>query len=235
MAISSCMYATLSLKRLLGLLLPLPIFAAVIYVMIKGLPHNTRDAWVLASKVAAYSTLAFVVIGGPSGRWAPWRLIWSVFPPLNRWLFPDLNGRWEGSTNSNWPVIKAMLDMYEQRPGAMPQGDLEKIALQSDAITATITASFFKFRIEAELSSTSGKSHSVSARLCYDEHLERFELYYIYTQDTPEPARTDESSHVGAARLVLDLAAWTLEGEYWNKRSWRSGLNAAGRLALKRV
>jgi len=133
-------------------------------------------------------------------------------------------------------VIKAMLDIYEERAGTERQGGLDSIGLQRDAMTATITASFFRFRIEANLSSTDSASHSVSARLCYDEHLERFELFYIYTQDTPEPVRTDESAHLGAARLILNMTTpWTLEGEYWTKRSWRSGLNTAGRLELKRV
>ena len=31
-----------------------------------------------------------------------WRSIWRRIPRLNRWVFPDLNGVWEGSLRSTW-------------------------------------------------------------------------------------------------------------------------------------
>ena len=46
---------------------------------------------------------------------------------------------------------------------------------------------------------------------------------------------TREALHLGSAYLILDMEADTLKGEYWTKRSWRSGLNTAGMLEVTRV
>ena len=53
-----------------------------------------------------------ILLGGffaPTGYWAPWRILWRIIPMLNG-LFPDLNGVWVGSTRSNWPTIKRLVE-----------------------------------------------------------------------------------------------------------------------------
>ena len=52
---------------------------------------------------------------------------------------------------------------------------------------------------------------------------------------TAGPALADEALHPGAARLDVDTDKWRLKGEYWTRRSWRSGFNTAGILEVKRV
>ncbi len=127
-----------------------------------------------------------------------------------------------------------MFDTYEKREEAGHVGPLDQVPLQDDEIELKITASFFRLRVEGKLSNTGGTSHSISAHVCWNDDLERFELGYLYNQNTPAPRQTDESLHLGAAYLILDMEAETLSGEYWTKRSWRSGLNTAGLLEVSR-
>lgn len=228
------MYSTLSLKRLLVILALPPVIIFVLVAVLTGTPQTIIDGWRLAKSVVSYWSIAFVVIGAGTAWWAPWRLLWKL-PLLNRWIFPDLNGTWVGHTNSNWPTVKAMYDSYAGLSSPEHGGPLDQIPLQGDAIKIRIVASFFKFRVEATLSSTGGKSRSIGARVLLNEELERYEVYYTYIQETPTPEIIDEASHVGAARLILDMKEWTLGGEYWTRRSWRSGLNTAGLLEVKRI
>jgi hypothetical protein len=229
------MYATISLKRLL-VILAWP-FATILagYVLVTGIPADLMSAVrSIGASVTIFSVLVVVVFGPTDRRWALWRLIWKVLPFLNRKAFPDLNGVWKGSTSSNWPTISTMLETAKGTGGLEP-ASLATVPLKSDGITMTITASLFSLRITAELEATGGKSHSLTERVSEDKRRGELELYYVYRQETPEPELTDDDSHLGAACLTIDLVAATLSGAYWTKRSWRSGLNTAGRIEVQRV
>jgi len=228
------MYATLSLKRLMAILL-YP-FAAIllVFVLVKGPPSDLITAFrMVASSVGTWALL-LLILGGFHGKWSPWRAIWSACPALNSFIFPDLNGVWRGKTSSNWPVIEALTEAAKGTQSVQKE-ELSAIGLQEDDIEMTIKASLFSFRISAKLSKTGGDSYSVTERVCRDKQRDCFEMYYVYVQDTPQPVMTDEGSHMGAARLDIDLENWSLSGEYWTMRSWRSGLNTAGLLKVNRV
>lgn len=228
------MYSTLPLKRLVAWLALPPLCIFVLLAALMHTPQNLTEGWSLANKVlGAWGGFLFL-FGSGSQWWRPWRLFWRI-PGVQRLLFPDLNGKWEGKTSSNWPSVKAMYDSYDKRAKAGHAGPLDLIPLQDDGIALTITASFFRLRVEGKLSNTGGSSHSISAHVIWNEHLERFELGYLYNQNTPTPRQTDEALHLGAAYLILDMEADSLKGEYWTKRSWRSGLNTAGLLDVVRV
>ena len=227
------MYAALSLKRLANLLLwP---FGAILLVLLAlgGMPESLRAGFKLVSSALTYWGVAIFLVFGFSGRFAPWRLVWRLLPVFNRMIFPDLNGVWTGTTSSNWPVIAAMLDAAEGG-GRISRQALPGIALQENGLTMTITASLFAFRISASLDATDGKSYSLIERVTRDKRRDLDELYYVYRQETPQPVATDEDNHIGAASLTIDTAAWTLEGPYWTRRSWRSGLNTAGIIKVAR-
>ena len=228
------MYTTLSLDRLIKLMVwP---FALVIFGMLlwQGPPASAAEWLRLASSSIAGFAVSVLVLGGSSAQFAPWRLIWRAIPFLNDSMFPDLNGTWTGTTCSNWPLIdaqrKAAMD-----GGGLTQTDIEQIGLQEDDITVRIRASFFKLQISAELKRTGSKSYSLSQRVIRDERRDVFELSYVYRQQTPEPVLTDESAHLGAASLDFDRTDMRLCGCYWTTRSWRQGLNTAGRLDVLRV
>ena len=171
---------------------------------------------------------------GPTGKWAPWRIVWRCVPALNSW-FPDLNGVWLGTTGSNWPTIKKMLEAA-QANHFIEQGELHSTPEQRDAMAVQITASLFTLKIAAGLSSTDGQSYSIAAKPRKDQHSGRIHLSYVYEQTTPDHAITDEERHMGAADLIIDPDALDqAEGVYWTRRSWKSGLNTAGRLMLRRI
>lgn len=171
---------------------------------------------------------------GPTGYWAPWRITWRFFPFLNGWL-PDLNGVWLGTTASNWPTIKKMFEAAKADRG-IEQLELHSTSEQRDAIAIQITASLFALKINAALSSTGGNSYSIAAKPRRDQHTGRLHLSYVYEQVTRDHALTDEEKHMGAADLITDPENLDqAEGVYWTRRSWKIGLNTAGRLTLHRV
>ena len=139
---------------------------------------------------------------GPTGYLAPWRVTWRLIPKLNSW-FPDLNGIWLGTTGSNWPTIKKMLEAA-QAQDAIEQIELHSTAEQRDAMAVQITASLFTLKIAAGLSSTDGQSYSIAAKPRRDQHSGHLHLSYVYEQTTPDHAITDEERHMGAADLVID-------------------------------
>lgn len=171
---------------------------------------------------------------GPTGYWAPWRVTWRFFPFLNGWL-PDLNGVWLGTTASNWPTIKKMFEAAQADRG-IEQIEFHPIPEQRDAVAVQVTASLFSLKVDAALSSTGGNSCSISAKPRRDQHTGRLHLSYVYEQVTPEHMVTDEEKHMGAADLIIDPENLDqAEGVYWTRRSWKMGLNTAGRLTLRRV
>lgn len=171
---------------------------------------------------------------GPTSYWAPWRVVWRLFPAFNRW-FPDLNGVWVGSTRSNWPTIKKLVETAQSHDRLTEQ-ELHDTQDQRDAMAIQITNSLFTLCIHASLSSSTGESHSIAAKPWRHQHTKRIHLSYVYQQQTPDPAVTDEESHLGAADLALTTDNHSrVEGVYWTKRSWATGRNTAGKLELTRI
>ncbi len=171
---------------------------------------------------------------GFTGYLAPWRVVWRLVPAFNRW-FPDLNGVWIGSTDSNWPTLKRMLDKA-QEDGAIDAAELHAIPEQRDAIAIQITASLFRLKITSAQSATNGRSCSITAKPRRDQHTGHIHIVYVYEQETPIPEVTDEERHMGAVNLVIDPDNLEkAEGHYWTRRNWKSGLNTAGMLNLRRV
>lgn len=176
----------------------------------------------------------FAVLFGQTSYRTPWRIVWRRVPALNRWL-PDLNGVWLGTTSSNWPTLKKTLD-GTQAHSVVDKTELHSTPEQMDVIAVQITASLFCLKVEAGLSSTDGRSHSIIAKPRRDQHSGRIHLTYVYEQASPKPAITDEERHMGVADLTIDPDNLDVaEGVYWTRRKWQTGLNTAGRLELRRV
>jgi SMODS-associating 2TM, beta-strand rich effector domain len=228
------MFATLSLKRLLALLLTPYGLLLVFWVMSVGMPNSLQELWRMVGLTTTVWGVVIFILGGFSGRFAPWRLLWQLVPQLNDALFPDLNGVWSGKTSSNWPIIERLKVAAASRE-IIKDGELDDIALKDDDVALTIKATFFTLRVSAELHGTGSKSHSITERVSRDKRKDKFELYYIYQQDTLQPKATDDSHHLGAASLTFDREKWAMEGPYWTRRSWRQGLNTAGMISVNRV
>jgi hypothetical protein len=170
----------------------------------------------------------------PTCYWAPWRIAWRIFPGLNGW-FPDLNGVWVGTTNSNWPTVKKLVETALST-GQVTEQELHDTPDQRDAMAVQITNSLFSLRVGAGLSSTDGVSHSITAKPWRHQHTKQVRLAYVYKQHTPNHAATDEETHLGAADLALTTEDFSrAEGTYWTRRSWRTGRNTAGTLELSQL
>lgn len=171
---------------------------------------------------------------GASFYYSGWRMLWRKFPVLNKWMFPDLNGIWLGSSGSNWPVIKKMKDGALDE-GGITQEELDKVVLQHNDMAIEIKASLFNVKVLGKLSNTNGDSYSINSSVLKKEEAETVNLVYIYKQSTPDPKTTDQDVHMGAADLSWKACSPNeLTGVYWTRRSWRQGLNTAGFLQLKR-
>lgn len=197
-----------------------------------GLSMNDwRVAMVTASGVGA----AFWFLFGGAGPNAPWRVAWRLVPRLNHWVFPDLNGVWVGATSSNWPTLEKMLETAQARR-VVDKEELHNIPERQDAIAIEVRSSLFNLSVCAGLSSTGGKAHSTAARIRRSPYTGALQIAYIYDQETPTPEITDQDRHVGAAELEFDQDdGKKAEGIYWTRRSWRAGLNTAGRLQLRKI
>lgn len=185
--------------------------------------------------VIRYLPLGFLLLlggfFGPTGYWAPWRILWRLIPKLND-LFPDLNGVWIGSTSSNWPTIKRLFEVAQSDDRTTEQ-ELHDLPEQRDAMAVRFTNSLFKLQVRAGLSSTNGESFSITAKPWRDQHTRRIHLSYVCRQQTPNHAITDEEAHLGAADLELIAEDYRrAEGTYWTRRAWRTGRNTAGILEL---
>jgi hypothetical protein len=171
---------------------------------------------------------------GPTCYFAPWRVLWRFFPTLNNWL-PDLNGIWVGATNSNWPTIERLVEAAKSYDRTTEQ-ELHDCPEQQDAMAVRFTNSLFKLEIRSGLSSMNCESFSIVAKPWRDQHTGQIHLAYVYQQDTPNHAITDDEMHEGAAHLVLVAGNHrSARGTYWNKRAWRTGRNTAGTFELNMV
>ena len=227
------MYALLPWKWFSSTLL-VAIIAATIYV-------DNLFAWIGVpvpdTVIVRYFPVVLVVVFtgffAPTGYWAPWRILWRTVPRLNDW-FPDLNDIWVGTTSSNWPTIKVLVDTAQSTKQITEQ-ELHDIPDQCDAMAAQITNSLFALRIDAYQCSTNGDSHSITALPWRNQLTKRIHISCVYRQSTPNPAWTDDETHLGAADLILvDDNFSKAEGTYWTRRAWRTGQNTAGTLCLKR-
>ena len=227
------MYATLPLARLAKILVWAFVLVTGGIWLVRGGEASPADVLKVISLGVTVTGVMLVVVFGPTGRWSLWRGLWRRIPALNDIIFPDLNGTWEGTQESNWSKIDAMRKAACNK-GAAAADFVDAIDLLSLPISLEIKASLFELHVFAILPTTESTSVSAASRLIRSQD-GRFILYYVFTQETGLISSTDESVHDGAARLVYYPDQLELSGTYWTKRMWQAGLNTAGRLKVFRV
>jgi len=208
--------------QLIGIAAALRYFALLCGVIFIGLflylkPTEVKAYWSAISLAVTIATLLVLLIGQT-----------GLFPlvcrlPLVANLFPNIDGKWKGSLDSNWPEIakRANIPMPETAP---------------KPVSASLTIRARLFFVHITLVSDSNYSTSKTIFVRATKHPENGELRltYVYENSTLAPEKTDSAGHHGAAYLDLKDRN-RFDGLYWTNRNYHQALNTAGRITLKRV
>ncbi len=173
-----------------------------------------------------------------------WRYVWNRTGAIGRWLsqkiYPDLNGTYDVVLESNWPVVKRMLDASRHEARPFNPFSLEETApeLLKVELEACIEQTWFDISMwmyPKEPGAIIKRSNTIATIPIKGSPNSEKELIYVFEQENDVRAPTDDETHQGAARLKIDRTDCSrLSGDYWNNRAWRRGINAAGRLRLIR-
>jgi hypothetical protein len=123
-----------------------------------------------------------------------WRIVWRIVPPLNRWVYPDLNGYWDVTIYFSWGTTNGVTQARAQIKQSMSKMSIELVSNESESSTLMVTP---------KLDPESGRPV----------------LYYMYKNDPKAGLSSRISAHRGAAELKIDLEALNrLEGNYFTDR-----------------
>ncbi|MDB5987842.1 MAG: hypothetical protein JWR16_2895 [Nevskia sp.] len=197
-----------------------------------------QESWGWASVALGSISLTGIflaALGHP--RTVNW--LWRKIPALNWWLAPNLNGEFQLETSSNWSIQKRMLDCIEGRD---EQTNAAQDTNELLTVTGRLTIKLGLFGIEAHyLPDTQEASRSesfvVAAALESRRRDGCFWFHYVYEGRVPDPiVATDHDSYYGSASLRIARDSLdSLAGYYWTNRSWREGINTAGKAQLRRI
>lgn len=129
-----------------------------------------------------------------------WRWFWRRFPILNKWLFPDLNGRWIGTLQSTWA---------DPATGSSP-----------GPISTEVTVRQTLFDVSVKMKT--GESSSYSTRVIpeAEPQADRYRLWYSYDNRPVANVQHRSTPHEGVAWLEIALAddPNQLTGQYYTSR-----------------
>lgn len=179
-------------------------------------------------------------------------LVTPLLPPVRKWLwrlpvvgkclrthvFEDLDGDWDVEIESNWPTISALLKASSDPDSAPFDPVNSPQTIPEPAVTefeATIKIGWEKAEVTFHPNATTPLRQSRTIvfeliRKCTDYPAR---VFWGFRQFNTSVEATDEDNFLGAAMLDV-VSRDELSGVYWNNRSWRKGLNAAGRITMKR-
>lgn len=182
-----------------------------------------QDGWIHTASFSVSISIALILVLGYS---PVWRAFWWILPPLNRWVFPDLNGDWETTMESNIGEIAKYHPVFkEKKPTTVVPG---KITIKQNWFFVTMT-----------FHGNDGYSNSdtIFVRLLRTPESNRFRLAYVYENHTPKQKDTDEQMHYGAgiAEVHQIDGQLQIDGLYWTNRNWPRGLNTAGKVTMIRA
>ena len=160
------------------------------------------------------------------GNWL-WKYVWKIIPQLNTWYFPNLNGRWTGNVNSNWPLVRKIL------PEHASSGE---DTLSEHPITIDIKQTLFSIHLIMNADDEYSSSKTLVVIPEKNKETGEITLYELYESKVLTPKNTDHSRYFGAGVLNYrnDGSKDIIEGHYWTDREWRKGLNTAGSLQVIR-
>lgn len=159
--------------------------AIAAFLSLQGLIGAPSQSFLGASRTAwAAIVLAevIVIVTATMG----WRSLWRVFPILNRWIYPDINGIWEGELRSNW------------KP---PDRDTP---IQPKPVVLRIRQGLFEINMDVEITDQS-RSRAFVTMPSVDRRAGRYGLFYMY-ENTPDPLDLPTNApHEGAGIMEIEL------------------------------
>ena len=142
--------------------------------------------------------LTVVLIVGVGAKFL-WRPLWRLVPGLNRWVFPDLNGTWEGELHTTW------VDP-ETGKGSGP-------------IKAVVTIAVDWFDASIRMQTDKMQSFSNRVFLEREKGTNVFRVWYGYQHKPTAASQPGNPPHDGMAYLEFDTAnPSTLRGQYYTSR-----------------
>lgn len=227
---------------------------AVYLALASPLAIGWTEAWlaanlpVLGSPVANLLTSRFVamVIWGSIALLIVlpgWRLLWKlplVGPLFANRYFPDLNGEWVVTIQSNWPIVERLKTAASDDEITFDPVNDERPGLLEASFDVKIKQTWFRTDV-AFLPNTKTpllSSETISVEFFTSENGNK-SVAWVYEQtnkqDNSRPLEvTDQPKFYGSAVLNVSEDATHLKGQYWQNRSWNLGLNAAGLIDLRR-
>jgi len=179
--------------------------------------------WLRALSFGVGISLALTLLIGFSPIW---RWIWRAVPSLNHWIFPDLNGEWDATMDSN---IAEIAKHHPALKGTNPESKIQgKITIKQNWFFIAMT-----FRGDNGYSN----SDTIVVKPTRTPESGRFGLAYVYCNHTPKQLTTDEQMHYGAGIVEVHQndGKTEIEGNFWTNRKWPEGLNTAGIVKIVRT
>jgi len=181
----------LNMKPFLYLLAGFSAIVLFVAALVQGFDlRNFLDVLQLIPSVAMADGIAYFIFT----VWL-WRL-----KHLQVWLipFPDLNGTWQGTIQTNWK------DADGNTPGPIPA-------------ILTIKQSFA--RMSSVMRTAEMESHSYLEGFCIDKDAQVRRLCYSYTSRPKAALRARSTPHDGTMLFnITGKPVHKLEGEYWTQR-----------------
>lgn len=201
------------------------------YAGVARRPQAARDGAAAALQAVGIAVFLLTAMNATGA----WRWLWQPngVADLNRLVFPDLNGEWQGVLLSNGRNT----DLRPPPSPTQPDCSVFGIARIEDfaciKVAVSIDMSFFDTRVT--LKSGPSISHTKAVWLRRGQDGQEPRILYIYVVTNPGSRILDDRAFNGAAELLFDAKEWALEGGYWSDRNWASGQNTAGRIRLTKV
>ncbi|MGO4855424.1 hypothetical protein [Phaeovulum sp. W22_SRMD_FR3] len=182
------------------------------------------------------SIALFIVVPG-------WRLLWKL-PLAGPWLanryFPDLNGEWVVTIQSNWPIVERLKAAAASNEITFDLVNDERPGLLEANFDVKIKQTWFRTDVSFLPNEKTPllSSETISVEFFKSDSGNK-SVVWVYEQtnrqDNSRPLSvTDQPKFYGSAVLNVSEAATELKGQYWQNRSWNLGLNAAGLIVLRR-
>lgn len=170
-----------------------------------------------------------------------WRFFWNILPILNKWVFPDLNGKWRVDLHSNWSRQLQLLEAAKSKTELLDiRGcdESELAELTHKVLEAEISQGWWTFEMKLrnpDNDSPIEKSLTISIDPFRRDGLRNPGICYIYKQENDTDNVSDDAEFYGAARLEYDLEQDKLEGLVWTARMWKRAMNTASKAVFTRL